>query len=431
MKRRSTEPGPDNAVSNAVATRGVRGDRAGETVRTGNFYFDPKASVERVWIVWSAKPQRDLESAKRFVNDEHRGEIKDPAEAAAVIGVLNVDAARATTAAADDASKRWWSAAAVTCWFTGSSCGRVDWGVGGESKKRMDGCDRRRGDAVGSLTTALAAIQQPDEPTRQIIAEEFLKARPAAAKPAPAKRPTYRPVSTGTAAVRPPAAAGTMDLGVTLWRLRPSQTADDGARLLVQDAAEMTAERIETGAPLSVGDRVRLSIESPAAGFLYVIDREQYEDGTMSEPYLIFPTSRTRQGDNAVRPGRLIDIPDQQDRPNYFSVRPSRPGQTGELITILVTPTALDSVTISDKPMVLAKDLVAGWEKSWNAPVQQFALDGGAKRIWTREEKAAAADGTRLLKQDDPPPQTIFRLSAKKGSPVLVNVKLPYATTTK
>jgi hypothetical protein len=281
------------------------------------------------------------------------------------------------------------------------------------------------------LTTALAAMQQSEEATRQIIAEEFLKARPAPAKPAPAKRPTYRPVSGGTAAVRPPAAAGTMDLGVTLWRLRPSQSADNGARLLVQDATELTAERIETGAPLTVGDRVRLSIESPATGFLYVIDREQFDDGTMSEPYLIFPTSRTRQGDNMVRPGRLIDIPDQQDRPNYFSVRPSRPGQTGELITILVTPTALDGVTIGDKPMVLAKELVAGWEKSWNAPVQQFALDGGAKQVWTREEKAAAGDGTRLLKQDDPPPQTIFRLSVKKGSPVLVNVKLPYATTTK
>ena len=219
------------------------------------------------------------------------------------------------------------------------------------------------------------------------------------------------------AAVAGKPAGATVDLGVTLWRLRPSQASDDGARLLVQDAAELTAERIETGAPLTVGDRVRLSIESPTAGFLYVVDREQYADGTMSEPYLIFPTARTRQGDNAVRAGRLIDIPDQQDRPNYFSVRPSRPGQVGELITILVTPTALETVAIGDKPLVLANDLVASWEKSWTAPVQQFALDGGVKRLWTRQEQAAAGDGTRLLKQDDPPPQTIFRLAAKKGFP--------------
>lgn len=285
--------------------------------------------------------------------------------------------------------------------------------------------------AVTLVTAAGTATRQQaaDETTRQIIAEEFLKGRPAPAKPSAARRPSYRPVNPG--AMTKKVAAATVDLGVTLWRLRASQSSDDGARLLVQDAAELTAERIEAGAPLAVGDKVRLSIESPTAGFLYVVDRELYADGTMSDPYLIFPTARTRQGDNAVRAGRLIDIPDQQDRPSYFSVRPSQPGQVGELITILVSPTALDSMTIGDKPLVLAHDLVASWEKSWAAPVQQFALDGGVKRLWTREEQAAAGDATRLLKQDDPPPQTIFRLAAKKGSPVLVNVRLPYATSTK
>ena len=58
----------------------------------------------------------------------------------------------------------------------------------------------------------------------------------------------------------------------------------------MQDAAsgELTAERIDTGAPLALGDRVRLTIESPNGGFLYVIDREVYDDGTTSDPYLIF-----------------------------------------------------------------------------------------------------------------------------------------------
>ena len=279
------------------------------------------------------------------------------------------------------------------------------------------------------VSIAAAGPQQSDETTRQIIAEEFLKKRPAPAKTAAAKKPAYRLV-TPTGSAKGPAAA-TMELGVTLWRLRPAQSADEGARLLVQDAAELSAERLETGAPLAIGDRIRLTIESPTAGFLYVVDRELYTDGTMSEPYLIFPTTRTRNGDNEVRAGRLVDIPDQQDRPNYFSVRPSRPGQVGELITILVTPSALDSVTIADKPLVLAKDVVATWEKSWTSPVQQFALEGGVKKLWTREEQAAAGDATRLLKQDDPPPQTIFRLAAKKGAPVLVNLRLPYATSTK
>ena len=282
--------------------------------------------------------------------------------------------------------------------------------------------------AVALLSVSVATrTQQSDETTRQIIAEEFLKKRPAAAKPAAAAKPSYKLVNP-SASSKPPAA--TMDLGVTLWRLRPSQSSDEGARLLVQDATELSAERLDAGAPLNIGDRVRLTIESPAAGFLYVIDREINADGTKSEGYLIFPTLRTRNGDNAVRPGRLIDIPDQLDRPNYFSVRPTRPGQVGELLTILVTPKPLDSLTIGDSPMVLAADIVTAWEKSWGASVQQFALEGGVKKLWTREEQAASGDATRLLKQDDPPPQTIFKVAAKKGAPILVNVRLPYATKT-
>ena len=61
--------------------------------------------------------------------------------------------------------------------------------------------------------------------------------------------------------------------------------------------------------PLAIGDRVRLTIESSNNGYLYVIDRELDADGTKSDPYLIFPTARTREGDNAVRGGRLVDIP--------------------------------------------------------------------------------------------------------------------------
>jgi hypothetical protein len=46
-------------------------------------------------------------------------------------------------------------------------------------------------------------------------------------------------------------------------------------------------------------------------GYLYVIDREQYEDGTLGEPVQIFPTTRTRGGDNSVKPGSLIEIQDR------------------------------------------------------------------------------------------------------------------------
>ena len=121
---------------------------------------------------------------------------------------------------------------------------------------------------------------------------------------------------------------GVRQVGVTIWRLRPSTAADTGARLLVQDNAgsgEWTPERVSATSTLRNGDRVRLAVESPQAGYLYVIDRERYASGERGAPYLIFPTSRTHGGDNQVTAGKLVEIPGQEDRPNFFSLRPSRP----------------------------------------------------------------------------------------------------------
>ena len=91
--------------------------------------------------------------------------------------------------------------------------------------------------------------QGVDDQTRHIVAEEFLKARPAVTKPSTAPKPTYTPADAKS---KVKAAGTTLDLGMTLWRLRPSAPSEDAARLLVQDAtsSELTAERIDTGTTL-------------------------------------------------------------------------------------------------------------------------------------------------------------------------------------
>jgi hypothetical protein len=208
-----------------------------------------------------------------------------------------------------------------------------------------------------------------------------------------------------------------------------ADAAPDQARLLVQDTAgatAWTAERVDADAPLAMGDKVRLSFESARAGFLYVIDREQYADGTSSDPYLIFPTTRTRGGENRVEAGRLIEVPDQSDRPNYFSVRRSRPDQVAEALTVIVSPTPLDGVTPAGGPQKLAAADVAKWERQWAAPVEQLALDGRTAATWTAVEQRAGSDQARLLTQDDPPPQTVFRVKAAPDAAILVTVRLPY-----
>lgn len=277
---------------------------------------------------------------------------------------------------------------------------------------------------VTSDHPALLAQAPAQDQSRQIISEEFVTARPAGAKKSTA-RPRYKRAagSTGT--------GGDARLGMTLWRLRPapSDAPADGARLLVQETAgssAWTAERVDAESPLAMGDKVRLSFESARAGYLYVVDREQYADGSSSEPYLIFPTMRTRGGDNRVEPGRLIEVPDQADRPNYFSVRRSRPDQVAEMLTVIVSPAPIEDVAPSGAAQKLPAAVVARWEKEWGGPVEQLALEGGASQAWTPVEQRAGQDASRLLTQDDPPPQTVFRVKAAAGSPMVVTVRLPY-----
>jgi hypothetical protein len=278
--------------------------------------------------------------------------------------------------------------------------------------------------AGGSL---LPAAQ--DETTRSITPEKFLKARPAAAaKTTPTV--TYRPVDARRPAAKIPAGGETVELGVTIWRLRPAR-GQDVARLLVQEAdvtTQWTPERVPVGTPLTTGDRVRLSIESPRSGYLYVIDREQYADGTEGDPFLIFPTTRTRGGDNRVAGGRLVEIPSQEDRPPYFTMRPSRPDQTGERLTIVVTEAPAREVTIAADAVKVPRAMVAEWEARGAVAVEHLEMVGGAGRAWSRAEQRAGADATRLLRQDDPPPQTLFRVIVTRPDLVAVNVVLRHGS---
>jgi hypothetical protein len=272
------------------------------------------------------------------------------------------------------------------------------------------------------IATAAALFAQ----TRGIVPEEVLKARPPAKAAAAAPKAQYRPVEPNLG--RPAAAR---QVGITIWRLRPAGAADGGARILVQQEAntqEFVPERVSSTSGLKAGERVRLSIESPDAGHLYVIDREIYASGEQGEPWLIFPTTRTRNGDNQAAAGRLIDIPAQDDRPNFFTLQQSRPNQVAEELSVLLTKEPISGLSIGPRALKLSNEQVAQWEKQWGAGrVERFELTGGAGKAWTQAEQEAAAGGTRVLTQEDPAPQTVYRVAVKAGEPVLVKVRLRYS----
>lgn len=264
--------------------------------------------------------------------------------------------------------------------------------------------------------------QEPDDEdkSRQVFAAEFLNARPA---------PQTRRSSPPRAAKGSPNPASDL-LGVTIWRLRPAASSDDTqARLLDHEADADTvliAERVASDTKFKEGQKVRLSIESPRTGYLYVIDREQYADGTFSDPYLIFPTLKIRDGDNAVTAGRLIEIPDQEDHPFYFRMKRNRADQVAEVLTLLVTSQPIPSLQLGKKALKLTNEQFAQWEQKWKAPAKRVELANHAGKTYTKAEMTAGASTTNRLRRDDPPPQTIYRVSAKPGDPLLISISLQY-----
>ncbi len=272
------------------------------------------------------------------------------------------------------------------------------------------------------------AQEESDLRTRQLWNTKFSQKRPAVKAPPPKPPEAPGPAETPKA----PAADDLADafVGITVWRLRPSTPADDKeirVRGCAGEKGELTPERVEADTVLGEGEKVRVGIETARAGFLYVIDREQYADGTYGAASLIFPTLRTRGGENRVSPGRLVEIPAWEDNPPCFTLRMSRADQASEMLTVLVTPQRLAGVKIGREPLRLTPDQVAAWEKRWGTKVKRLGARDQAGKPYTRAEKEAATEQTRALTHEEPLPQTLYHVEAKAGEPLLVSVPLRIA----
>ena len=268
---------------------------------------------------------------------------------------------------------------------------------------------------MGLATCALLAlVAQSVDHERGAWSSEMRQARPAA-KPAALARPAT--------AARPSSGL----VGITLWRLRPSQ-ASDQARILVHEDdtnREMTPERIRTSTMLFPNDRLRLTIESARRGYLYVISRERYRDGSVGVPYLIFPSKRILGGQHAVEPGRIVEIPEPTNRRPYLTLRRSRPDHAFEEVIVLVAPQSLPGrYLVESQPLALDAAEVERWRQQWGGPTR--VLESRSSGLWTPAEKTAAATGS-LLSPQDPAPQTLFRIERPADQPILVPIQLRLA----
>ena len=272
----------------------------------------------------------------------------------------------------------------------------------------------------------LAESVFPQDRSREILGEGFTRNRPKGNQKR-AQRPKVYRLASGPPTVGNTTFSSNGQIGLTVWHLRPAAPTERGARILLwnADRQEHIAERASTDTPLQRGAKVRLSIESARNGYLYVINRSLYSNGLAGPASMIFPALRLRNPDNKMRPGRLIDIPDQQDRPNYLDSRNVARNQTGELLILLVTAKPLD-FEIGDTHTDVPLSLLSTWEKRWGGGAQKFEMVGGAGQEWTNEEKEAAGSGRRL-REDEPSPQTLYRLPDGKDDGLLVTVTLKYA----
>lgn len=284
---------------------------------------------------------------------------------------------------------------------------------------------------IGFGSICSTSAQDEDE-SKAIKAAMFIKDRPA--RPATNKPPVkfrYRPVvkSRAPEVVAPPRGKTVAQVGLTFWRFRKSTVADKTKELVEEDEtpSEWTLERIEEGTPLAPGQKVRFSVESLSRdGYLYVIDREQYADGSLGDPVLVFPTQKSA-GANRVRAGRLIYIPSATGK---FTIKPSDNAKlhVGEAVTILVSAKPLiEDERLGPKSIKLSREQVEAWEKQWTTSQTKFEMIGGTGQAMTEKEQAVGADASQLLTQEDPVPQTVYRMAIKPEDPLIVTVFLKFA----
>jgi len=281
---------------------------------------------------------------------------------------------------------------------------------------------------LAGLLVPLAQQTQENETTRHLWDTAFIDQGNKTSRTRRSPRRSYRVI---TPKVPINGVSADTVIGITLWRLRPTRRADTGERIITHEGPQSVAwlpERVSSDGRLSEGDRIRMSIEAARPGYLYVVDQEQYANGSKGEPYLIFPTTRTRGGDNSVKAGRVIEIPAQDDTPPFFTLKRTRADHVGENVIVLVTPTPIEGLTITDKAQRISGETLAQWEESWGTQTGRLEMTNGAGQSWTKQEKDAGADGTRSMTEAEPAPQTLY-YSPGVGNkdPVLIKVQLQYA----
>jgi len=224
------------------------------------------------------------------------------------------------------------------------------------------------------------------------------------------------------------------ELGFTLWKLRKKINGETNVSLQIWEdgvKVEYVPERVKSNTILSKGDKIRITIESPREGYLYIFDRENFTDGTYGKPILIFPTRKIRDGNNRVKAGILTDIPAQEDDSPIFIIDSDNPYYDGEIISVLIADKPIGEIQTPDKAVDFDSSVFESWWRKWGLTTEIYEMEGGEGTVWTSAEKDAGSKNKgRSLTQSDPPPQTVYRFQTKPNTPIMVSFALKIRKST-
>lgn len=280
--------------------------------------------------------------------------------------------------------------------------------------------------ALLAVLIPFSVQSQDDDDSKAIKAEEFLKLRPV--KSAPRNPARYKQVAkrSGTNTAKPSDGMVLAEMGLTIWRYRKPQENDAKDLVEEDEGQDWILERISDTTLLSPGQKVRLGLESLSRkGYLYVVNREEYADGTFGDPMLMFPTQKSIDR-NRVEPGRLTYIPSATGK---FRIRPSESTKkhVAESLTIIVSPKPLiDDRELMPSAIKLQPAQFNQWLQQWKTNSAKFEMDGGNGLTMTRVEHSASQLSSPLLSQEDPVPQTIYQMMIKPDDPLLIVLPLRF-----
>jgi hypothetical protein len=226
-----------------------------------------------------------------------------------------------------------------------------------------------------------------------------------------------------------------VDIGLTFWRLREAVKTDavavqEQTRKVVrvkdrfeEKLVKVVPTRADSDNTFANGDNLRLSLEVPFQAYVYVFNREQYLDGTLGEPYLIYPGVADARRSEA---GRLIYIPSE---PYNLEITPNDAGKAkaAEVFVVLLTqqPLAeLPPLKADEENRPVGLQQFARWQTMWGGQVWRFEQQGSQGGLITAAEKQAGKTSGALLTGDDPQPQTIYHVSRKAADGLLFTISI-------